>query len=354
MRRAKQHKKGYVSIIIPCRNEQIFIGRCIDSIIGNDYPKEFIEILVIDGMSDDGSRNIIKQYVENFSFITLIENPKRITSCALNLGIEYSQGEFVLWMSAHNTYEEKHISKCIKYLKKYNAEAVGGLIRTVPRRESLAGKSICMALSNRFGVGNSAHKTGAKELQWADTAFGTCYKRTVFDKVGVFNEKLVRGQDMEFSLRLKKAGIKTLLVPEIVSTYHARSDLASFWKQNWNNGMWAILPFLHTEVIPVTWRHLIPLAFVVSVMGCAVLSLVKNIFIWVLLAIVAIYCTANLSAAFQIAWSKRDIRYLITMPPVFAILHVGYGLGSVAGVIDIVFKPQFWKRLVGRGQEHQI
>ena len=102
------------------------------------------------------------------------------------------------------------------------------------------------------------------EPKWVDTVFGGCYRREVFDRVGLFNENLVRGQDMEFNLRLKKAGGKTLLVPDIVSYYYARSDIKSFWKHNFTNGVWAILPFLYSPIMPVSWRHLVPLIFVTA------------------------------------------------------------------------------------------
>ena len=120
------------------------------------------------------------------------------------------------------------------------------------------------AQSHPFGVGNSAHKTGIEEPKWADTAFGVCFKREVFEKIGVFNKKLVRGQDMEFSLRMRKAGLKTLFVPNLQSQYYIRSDFKTFWKHTFNNGVWAILPFKHSRVIPVALRHLVPLVFVSS------------------------------------------------------------------------------------------
>jgi len=339
-----------ISVIIPCRNEEQFIGKCLDSVISNDYPKDKLQVLVVDGMSKDSTRNIIRAYEKQHSFIKLLDNPKRITSCALNLGIKSSQGDLILWMSAHNEYENEYISKCLHYLQKFSADAVGGIIKPVARTNNLVGKAVCIAISHPFGVGSSAHKTGAKNPQWADTAFGTCYKKEIFEKIGTFNEDLVRGQDMEFSLRLKKAGMKTLLVPDIVSNYYTRSDLKSFWKHNWNNGIWAILPFLYSEGMPVSCRHLVPLGFVMSLIISVLLGVISTPFWWVFLGIAVIYAIANLAASAQIACRQRDLRYLVVMPLVFVVLHVSYGLGSLWGSIKVLAAPRFWKKLLGLKQ----
>ena len=339
-----------ISVIVPCRNEGQFIGKCLDSIVFNDYPKDRLQVLVVDGMSEDLTGQIVESYQKHYPFIRVLKNPRRITSCALNLGIKSSQGDLILWLSAHNEYESQYISKCVRYLKEYQADAVGGVIEPVPRKGNLVGRGICFALSHSFGVGNSAHKTGANKPQWADTAFGTCYRREVFEKIGTFNESLVRGQDMEFALRLKKAGLRNLLVPEIKSYYHARSDLSSLWRHYWKNGVWAILPFLYSEVIPVSWRHLVPLVFVSSLVISGLLGLLEALSWWIFLGIAFAYVITNLTASFQIAWRERNFRYLIVMPLVFMVLHGSYGLGSLWGSIKVLAAPRFWKKLLGLKQ----
>lgn len=263
----------FVSIIIPCRNERRFIGDCLQSIIDNDYPKERLEVLAVDGMSEDGTRAVIESYAQQYPWIRLIENPKRITPVALNIGIKNAKGEIIIWMSAHNRYDKNYISRCVESLEKYGADNVGGVMKTLPREDSFMAQAIVASLSHRFGVGNSYFRVQTNKPKWVDTVFGGCYRREVFDRVGLFNENLVRGQDMEFNLRLKKAGGKTLLVPDIVSYYYARSDLKSFWKHNWANGVWAVLPFLYSPITPVSWRHLVPLIFVSSLLGSCVLGL---------------------------------------------------------------------------------
>jgi len=331
-----------VSVLVPCRNEKIFIKKCFESIIANDYPKNKLEILIIDGMSEDGTRDIIKQYINKYPYIRLLDNPRKITSCALNKGIKNAKGEIIAWMSAHNEYQKTHISKCVRYLKEFNVDAVGGIIIPIPGDNSFIGKTICAVISNLFGVGTSAHKTEPieKTPHITDTAFGVCYKKEVFKKVGLFNEKLIRGQDMEFALRLKKAGLKILLAPEIASHYYTRSGLKSFLKHNFTNGVWAILPFKYTNIIPVSLRHLIPLIFVLSLIGLGISAFFSLVSLLSFLLIVGLYFLCNFCFSLQIAIREKDLRLLFLMPVMFFIFHFSYGLGSVWGLVTYFKKRQ--------------
>jgi len=324
-----------VSIIIPSLNEEKYVGKCLDSIIGQDYPRENLEVIVVDGMSEDGTRDIIEQYIRKYPFVRLLDNPKKITPCALNIGIKSAKGEIIAWLSAHNEYVKTHISKCVKYLKELNADAVGGVIKPVPKNSSFIGKTICAAISHPFGVGNSALKVESKDKtpHGADTAFGVCYRGKVFEKIGIFNEQLIRGQDMEFGLRLKRNGLKTLLAPEIISYYHVNSDLRSFIKHSFNDGVWAILPFKYTNIIPVSLRHLIPLVFVLGVLCAGILSIFSALFGWVFLFVIASYFTGSLYFSIKIAFKQKDARFIFAMPFIFAIFHFSYGLGSIWGLM---------------------
>ena len=332
-----------VSIIVPCRNEQKFIAQCLESIVANDYPKEWLEVFVIDGMSEDSTREIVDGYARRFSYIRILENVKKITPSALNIGIRAAKGGIILRLDAHSEIEPDYISRCVECLMKYEADNVGGNMRTVPTKGSYLGQAIAAALSHRFGVGNSYFRVHTKEPKWVDTVFGGCYRRDVFDRIGLFNESLTRGQDMEFNLRLKKAGGRILLVPDIVSHYYARSDMISFWNHNWTNGVWAVLPFLYSSIMPVSWRHLVPLAFVLGLMGSAVLALVSQVGVWMLALIAGTYAGVNLIASVQGAVQERNYRHLLYLPVVFASLHLSYGLGSLWALPKVLFSRQFWK-----------
>lgn len=192
-----------VTIIVPCLNEREFIGACLDSVIANDYPKDRLEILVIDGMSDDGTRAIVEEYAQRHPSIRMVDNPDKIKPRALNIGIQEARGGIIIRMDAHALYEPDYISKSVHYLEEYDADNVGGIRMTLPRSSSRMARAIAHAISHPFAAGNATYRTGAKEIKWVGTVFGGCYRREVFDRIGLFNEALIRGQDREFNVRLR-------------------------------------------------------------------------------------------------------------------------------------------------------
>ena len=336
-----------VSIVIPCRNEEKFIAKCLDSIIANDYPKDRLEILIVDGMSEDETRDIVEGYTQQYRFIKLLDNPKKITPVAFNIGVQHAKGEIIMIMSAHSTYEENYISKCVKFLGEYNADNVGGILITVPGDDTLIAKSIVLSLSNPFGVGNSHFRIGGvKEPKWSDTAAFGCYKREVFERIGLYNENLARSSDMDFNVRLKNAGGKILLVPDIVAYYHARPNFKAFCKHNLSNGFWATYPLKFVNM-SFSLRHYIPFIFVSSLIGSAVLSVFSPIFLWLFLFIFGSYALANAYFSVKIAAKEKDFRYLFAMPLIFATLHISYSLGSLWGLLKVIMSVQFWKNRFG-------
>jgi len=306
-----------VSIIIPCRNEEKYIGKCLDSIIRQDFPKENLEVLVIDGMSEDKTEEIVAKYASKYSFIKLLDNSKKFTPFGLNIGVKEAKGEIILRMDAHASYEKDYISKCLKYLKEYNADNVGGILKTLPAENTISAEAIALSLSHPFGVGTSYFRLGAKEPREVDTVFGGCYKREVFEKIGLFNENLKRSQDIEFNLRLKRTGGKILLVPDIISYYYPKSNLEDFFLHNFEDGTWAVLPLKFVKT-PLKLRHYIPLIFVLTL----------PLSIWP-------YIPISLFFSAQIAFCEKDLRLFFVMPLVFATRHFGYGLGSIFGLIKL-------------------
>ena len=334
----------FVTIVIPCRNEEKFINKCLDSIIANDYPKDRLEVLVVDGMSQDRTREIIEGYASRYRFIKLLDNPKKITPAALNTGIRNTKGEIIMRMDAHATYGTDYIKKCVSASQKYSADNVVGIWKILPRGKGFIDKAIVSALSSSFGVGNAKYRTGScKQPEWVDTGAYGCYKKSVFENVGLFNENLSRGQDMEFNSRLKTAGGTIILVPDAVVYYSARSDFYSFCIHNFKNGVWAILPFKHSAVVPVSLRHLVPLAFVSSLIISGILSLFFHIFFFPFLLIICSYSTCNIYFSARMALKKKDIRYFFIMPAIYSSLHITYGLGSFFGLMRLVLSKEYWK-----------
>lgn len=321
-----------VTIVVPCRNEARYITESLQSIVENDYPKELLQVLVIDGVSSDGTTEIIERFSRTYGFITRLENAARITPVALNLGIAAARGSYVLWMSAHNRYDSDYIRTCVDWALRSGADNVGGVIVTAPREITTVGRAIAAALSHRFGVGGSKFRTSVNEPEWADTVFGGCYRRDVFERIGLFNERLVRGQDLEFNIRLKRAGLRTLLVPTIRSTYYARSRPLEFLKHNWVNGVWAILPFRHSRIMPVSLRHLVPMFFVGILVATAAVALLVPALRWLPVAIIIPYLIAAIAAALNVGFRMKSWRLVVMMPFVFAGLHLSYGFGSLWGV----------------------
>jgi len=337
-----------ISVIIPCRNEEESIQDCLESILQSGYPADKLEVLVIDGMSEDRTRPIVLACARKYPAIKLLNNPKRITPAALNMGIANATGEIILRVDAHSRVNKDYLRRCVEVLESSGADNVGGRIATHPRQPGLLGDAIARCLSHRFGSGNSDFRVGGEELVETDTVFGGCYRRDVFERVGLFNENLARGQDFEFNRRLRKAGGRIVLDPNIVSHYYIHSDLPSFWKHNFQDGVWAVLPFAHSKYLPVTWRHLVPLLFVAGLGGSSALALVVPGLRWIPLAILAVYGAATAITSVHVAQRADDFRYLVVMPVVFAVRHFAYGLGSCWGLIRLLGTSALWRRLFGR------
>ena len=325
----------FVSVIIPCRNEEKFIEGCLNSIVGQDYPKENLEVLVIDGISEDKTQDVVKKFAEKYHFIKLLENHKKFTPFGLNIGVKNAKGEIIIRMDAHAGYEKNYISKCLKYLKEYDADNVGGVIKTKPADNTLISKSIANSLSSFFGAGSSYFRIGVKEPKWVDTVFGGCYKRKVFEKIGYFNEKLIRSQDLEFNLRLKKAGGKILLVPEIVAYYYPSSNFRDFVRHNFSDGVWVTYP-LKFGIRVFKSRHLISLIFTSGVILALIFSPFSFLARFLFVLIFGSYLILNLFFSLKIAWREKESKFLFILPVVFASRHIGYGLGSLRGFLKIL------------------
>ncbi len=329
--------KPFVSVIIPCRNEAAFLARSLDSVLRNDYPPERMEVIVADGMSNDGTREQIEAYAVRDSRVRLVDNPARITPAALNRAIEASRGEIILRVDAHSAICQDFLSKAVGHLESTGAWNVGGIMHTVAEGNGPFAEPIRLVLTHRFGVGNSHFRTGTKIPLWVDTVFGGCWPREVFRTVGGFNESLVRSQDMEFNVRLRRAGGKILLAPDLESSYWARANLSYFIRHNWANGVWAVLPFAYTEGSPVRIRHLVPLLFVLSLAISGLTALLSSRLVALPLLVLVPYLAVNLAVSGALGLKTVSIRNALLLPVAFASLHWVYGAGSLCGSLRLVY-----------------
>lgn len=324
-----------VSIIIPYHNEAEFIARVLESLVKQDYPKDKIEILAVNSNSSDNSPEIVKSYAQKDNRVKLLDNPLGLTPISMNIGIKNARGEFVTKTDAHTIYPPDYISKCVRYLEEYKTDAVGGVTYNIPANDSLAAKAIVLALSSPLSGGGAFRRVRGKP-RLADTAFGICYRKDVFDRIGLFNEKLARSQDFDFNLRLTQAGGKILLAPDIALAYYPKQKtVISFWKRNFVDGIWTILPLKFGSRI-FKPRHLAPLAFVSTISLLALGSLLFAPLIWIAIVILALHFGVTLYFSLKIAVRERNILLLPFLIPAFAARHFAYGVGSIVGVIKLL------------------
>ena len=322
-----------VSIIIPSRNEGTSIGPCLDSIIRSHYPPNRLEVLVVDGASDDGTRALIEQYAKRYAFIKLIDNPQKTTPVGLNIGITMAAGEYIMILSSHSKIHWNFIRQNVQHIEKTEADCVGGGIVTLPSQQDEMGLAIALSLSNAFGVGNSSFRTGVENTKEVDTVPYGCYRKEVFHKVGLFNQHLIRNQDIEFNLRLKRQGGKILLVPGIVSYYFARSTIKALLRQSFANGFWVIYGagFAH---LPFSARHVVPMLWVGSLMTLFAAAFYHQVFIGIALLMLTLYLAVNTAVSVHLAWS-RGIKTCLCLIAAFGSLHFGYGAGSLWGLVKL-------------------
>ncbi len=299
-----------ISIIIPILNEEKYISKCLDSIVKSDFDKNEMEVLLVDGGSDDKTVKIIKKYQAKYPFFKFLHNPKKIVPVAMNIGIKNAKGEYIIRLDAHASYPQNYFSKLIKYHKELNADNVGGIIITEIKNKNSTSNAIKNVLSDRFGVG-SDFRSGVSEIKEVDTVPFGCYKKEIFDKVGYYDERLVRNQDIELNKRLKRNGGKIYLVPEISCTYYAREDIKALAKNNFNNGKWNILTAYYTKNLDsLSLRHFIPLIFVLLFFSTFLLSFINNFFLYSFLAIFLSYFSTILFRSYQI---KKIAPYIIKL-----------------------------------------
>jgi glycosyltransferase involved in cell wall biosynthesis len=331
-----------VSVVIPCRDEERSLVACLDSLIVNSYPKSRLEILIVDGMSIDKTNTIAKDFAQRYSHIRLLENPKRTIPAAMNLGILQSSGEIILKADAHSTYPSNYIEGCVRHLLGFKADMVGGVWVITPRENTHIARSISVALSHWFASGNAYIKIGSKGPRWADTAAFGCWKRETLNKLGLFDEDLAGSSDMDLNVRLRKAGGKILLVPDIKVTYFADSDLKSLWNHNLSDGVWAtyVLKFGKQAT---SWRHWAPLAFVFSLFGAGILALLFSPAAWLLAGLCGVYGLLSLAASAHLSLRMKSLEYLGTLPIIFAARHVAHGLGALYGLVLAIIPGLVWR-----------
>jgi glycosyltransferase involved in cell wall biosynthesis len=323
-----------VSVVVPMKNEERYIGKCLETILGNDFPMDQCEILVMDGRSTDRSRTIVEEKAAQYPVIRLLDNPGEIAPTAMNLGIRAARGQYILRMDGHSEYPSNYIRTCLEELERTGADNVGGRWITRPGSNSLVARAIALMTRHPVCVGNAAYRTGQGD-RFVDTVPFGAFRRSLFEKIGYFREDLVRHQDYELNARIRKAGGKIYLSSKIDITYYNVPDLTRFIRQAYGNGRWMPQAWLRTPG-SYSLRHGAPLAFVSCLLSCLFLSAFSEFFRILLFAMIAIYLLFVLIASVQISL-RNGLVFLFVLPALFAMYHSCYGAATLIGFLRYPF-----------------
>jgi GT2 family glycosyltransferase len=323
-----------VSIIIPCRNEFDYIEDCIESVLNQKNVPGEIEIIVVDGMSDDGSKEILNKIESLNSNVIILENKKKVTPVAFNLGIKKATGKFICIMGAHAVYNKYYLANSLQLMKDFpDVYCVGGPI--ISKGKSWFGKAVAYTMSSFMGVGNANHRFPDYE-GFAEMACFPFFRNEVFSKIGYYNESLIRNQDDEFCSRLRNSGYKIYISPTIKSTYFVRDSVQRLIRQYFGYGLFKPLS-LRNFYGGRRIRHFIPMIFVLYLLSLPIsfycLCWLYPLMIYILLLVVTIIISG-------LHFVSR-LYLLITFP----IIHISYGCGFLIGLLKLVHNRKFFRKI---------
>ena len=317
-----------VSVIMPVYNEAEYIDRSLGAVLNQDYPSEKIEVILVDGISSDATREKIALCAGKRANVILIDNPKKIVSAGLNMAIQRAKGTILVRVDGHCEIAPDYIRNCVQHLMDSDIVGVGGAMETVG--ETPLAKTIALAMSSRFGVGNSAFRTTQGRSMYVETVPFPAYWRAEVLAAGPFDEELVRNQDDEYNYRLCSRGGKLLLAANVHSRYYSRSNLRSLWQQYYQYGYFKVR-VMQKHFRQMRLRQFVPAIFLAGLAASILFALTVSKG-WLLLAVyTGLYLASDLSVTVWIA-SQRGVRHIILLSIAFAILHLSYGLGFWHGL----------------------
>lgn len=322
--------KPLVSLIIPTFNEQDYIRLCLSSAYSQSYPQELIEILIVDGCSDDGTIEIAREQQLSHPNISILKNKKRIQSSAFNLGVSYSKGDIIIRWDAHCIYDSDYIHYCVINHSERKYGNVGGSITVLPGSETLMSKNIALISSSAFGLGGAAFRKSSPKGFVDTVPFGS-FRKEIIGEIGPMNDKLPRGEDNEYNSRIRQVGYNILLDPRIKSTYFARKDLKSFLKQMYTNG-YSVGVLLRLSSAYIGIRHVVPLLFLMFIITGALFSIFTDYSLYVLSAVLAFYLLLDFTFAI-IACIHGNIKVIPMMIYSVFLVHLCYGYGTLKGLL---------------------
>jgi glycosyltransferase involved in cell wall biosynthesis len=338
-----------VTAVVACRNEVNHIEACVRSLLAQQEPEGGYEVIVVDGMSDDGTRDVLARLGPIDRRLTVIDNPRKITPAAFNAGIRAARGRYIAFMGAHARYPSDYLVRCLELADRLHTDNVGG--PTIAEGSSYVQRAIAASHHSPFSVGGASWHSLEYEGK-AQTVFGGFYRRDVFDRIGLFDEELVRDQDAELNFRLELAGGKIWQSPAIRSWYTPRSNLAALFRQYRQFGYFKVLVMLKHGRTPAL-RQYVPATLVAALVGFAALLAVVawasiffpgaatltavlaagTVYGFLVLSYVAVLLIASVTTAARYGWDLLPI-----LPATFARYHLGYGVGFLQGLLDFVVR----------------
>jgi glycosyltransferase involved in cell wall biosynthesis len=325
-----------VSFVVPVRNEEEYIRASLQSLVEQSYPASDCEIIVVDGRSSDRTREIIEELRQRNPQVHCLDNSAGIVPIAMNIGIRAARGEVIIRADGHNVYPQDYAANCVKYLEETGADSVGGPWVTVAADESFNATLVAAILSSPFGVGNSKFRT-SKEEGFVDTVPFGAFRREIFERVGMYNEKLVRNQDNEFNARIRKAGGRIYLTPALATHYHPVKGFMGLLKYAFKTSKWHVFT-LRENRESMGLRHLAPAVFLLLLLVLLLASFLSAV---VLALVIVMLCAYILTGLYFSLRAKSDGNWGVALVQPFATFcfHMAYGAGTLFGLGYLFREP---------------
>src|SRR5258708_7516081 len=325
-----------VSFVMPVRNEEEYIRASLQSLVEQSYPASECEIIVVDGRSSDRTREIIEEMRERNPQVRCLDNPAGIVPTAMNIGIRAARGEVIIRADGHNVYPRDYAANCVKYLEETGADNVGGPCVTVGADESFSARLVAAILSSPFGVGNSKFRT-SREESFVDTVPFGAFRREIFDRVGMYNEKLVRNQDNELNARIRKAGGKIYLTSALTTQYHPVKNFMGLLKYAFKTCKWHIFT-LRENRESMGLRHLAPAMFLMLLLLLLPASFVRATALAFLIGMLCAYILTGFYFSLR-AKTKGEWDVALVQPFATFCFHIAYGAGTLFGLRYLFLQP---------------
>lgn len=327
-----------VSLCTIAYNEQEYIGDLLNDFLSQTYPKDKTEIVLVDSASTDDTKGVFERFreehIHEYRNIIIADNPKKIQAAGWNKVITVSTGDIIFRIDAHARIPENFVENNVRHHR--DGEMVTGGVRpNIIDDETPWKRTLLMAESSLFGS-SVADFRRSSEKKYVKSVFHAAYRREVFENAGLFNESLGRTEDNEMSLRIRDAGYKICLCPDIISYQHTRNSLKKMLRQKYGNGYW-IGRTLGISPRCASLYHLVPFAFVLGIVAALALSFVSWVFPTLFFGLYLL-ASVVMSVAAILPEKKKHPVFLL-LPPLFFLLHISYGVGTVAGLFSLLFNP---------------